>query len=83
MSLKQWREQIGRHIIHLDFERHGDAPFRAEVDPVFAHETASFICPRLSPFGSTRLERRIERFDRRWQSSSFLSTPRAWTNRLR
>ena len=38
MSLKQWREQIGRHIIHLDFEPYGDAPFRAEVDPVFAHD---------------------------------------------
>jgi AraC-like DNA-binding protein len=38
MSLKQWREQIGRHIIHLDFEPYGDAPFRAEVDPVLAHD---------------------------------------------
>src|SRR3569833_2381830 len=37
MSLKHWREQIGRHIIHLDFEPHGDAPFHAEVDPMFAH----------------------------------------------
>src|SRR6202022_3560900 len=45
-------------------------------------ETISLICPRLSPFGSTGLERRIERFDRRWLSSSFLSTPRAWKTRL-
>src|SRR6202022_3291111 len=46
-------------------------------------ETISLMCPRLSPFGSTGLERRIERFDRRWLSSSFLSTPRVCTNKLR
>ena len=33
--------------------------------------------------GAGQWMRRIERFDRRWLSSSFLSTPRAWTNRLR
>ncbi len=38
MTLRDWREQIGRHIIHLDFEPHGDEPFQAEIDPVFGSD---------------------------------------------
>jgi hypothetical protein len=37
MSLKRWREEVARHIIHLDFEPYGDSPFHAVIDPVFAH----------------------------------------------
>lgn len=38
MSLREWREQIGRHITHIDFEPYGDEPFRAHVDPIFSSD---------------------------------------------
>ena len=34
-SLRRWRDEIGRHVLHLDFEPYGDQPFRAGFDPVF------------------------------------------------
>jgi AraC-like DNA-binding protein len=58
MSLKHWREQIGRHIIHLDFEPYGDAPFRAEVDPVFAHDGVRVTNAEISA-GTTSRDRAL------------------------
>jgi hypothetical protein len=46
-------------------------------------ETASTMPPRPYPFLLAWRERRIVRRVRRWAVSSFFSTPRAWTKRLR
>ena len=35
MPLSEWRERIGRHVVHLDFEPAPAAPFRASLKPVF------------------------------------------------
>ena len=34
-QLTLWREEVGRHLLKLDFRPHGDVPFSARISPVF------------------------------------------------
>jgi AraC-like DNA-binding protein len=33
--VREWREQIARHLLGLDFKPLSDAPFKATVQPIF------------------------------------------------
>ena len=47
-SLKSWREEIGRQLLHLDFEAVDDAPFRAVLDPILASREISVARSEMS-----------------------------------
>ncbi len=62
MPLHIWREQVGRHIIHLDFEPFGDAPFSATIDPVFASRGVRVTHASTSP-GTTFRDKSLVKLD--------------------
>ena len=48
-SLASWREEIGRHLLKLDFRMFGDGPFRAQVRPIFQSGEARVSRVSMSP----------------------------------
>ena len=36
--IREWREQIARHLLGLDFKPLSDAPFKATVKPISLHD---------------------------------------------
>lgn len=48
-SLNVWREQIGRHLMRLDFDPASDRPFQARVEPMFISPSMRLIRCTMSP----------------------------------
>lgn len=48
-SLAAWREEIGRHLLNLDFRPAGDGPFSARVEPVFQRTGTRVTNVTMSP----------------------------------
>lgn len=48
-SLASWREEIGRHLLKLDFRMFDDGPFHARVRPVFHSGESRVSMVSMSP----------------------------------
>jgi hypothetical protein len=39
LGLGTWRENVGRHLLNLDFKPRHNEPFQASIKPLFAHDS--------------------------------------------
>ena len=58
--IQQWREDVGRRLINLDFEPWNDAPFRAQFKVLAAHDNAQVVEFNHSP-GRTFRDQELSR----------------------